>query len=1382
MKKIYLLSLSFTLINLIYGQKSTELDFKTPMAPESYQFKKRLVNNVSLYTGQPSISIPIYTINLDGMEVPIFISYNTGGIKTDEESTFVGLGWSLNIGGEINRTNHGALDENYLMTTPYNQQGRGIGFLKIPPNVTSSGGSVGFGQMFCASGIFSQTQDYINFYKSAYYASDPLGAYESFDARPDEFFYSMQGHSGKIMYSQKNSRFVAIPFDDIKTEYNLSNTQYGSYTKKNIDFIFTLPNGYKVNFGREGIKSMYKLMTGGRMFDQTWQIGSITSPKGNNISYTYQPIEYSLCTNFFPTSTFVHHNGTSSSEYLKCNEVTNKDNLPYRILFPGGEIHFNYDDRLDMMVGSKKLKEIFIYNSTGTVIKKMEFSHSYFDANYDASTGNPNASNANVINKRLKLNSIKTIYGANDNFNSNDNYAFDYYLFDKIPSKSTIARDHWGYFNGGVFGNSSSLSNFNPKTKSIHNWYSQIFSLKSIQYPEGGKKEFIYENHQAIPHQRVERYFDEISDERYSLKSGNLNVSGYDLNNLYPAPSNVQLPNYPSGHKVVFGEDFEITDIDKSASINEKSLSISSDLTLKHPNYQNVNREYNYVVFELQKKVGGLYSHFLTLGEISKSSNSSGVIEGKLNVNDGVNGSLSSGIYRVVMIIYQPLLNQYPANNINHNSSVSLKFRRKLKDEARIGGLRIKQINNYLQDNASPQYVSKYSYINDNEISSGKILSVPDYNEIIHVRTPGFTGPANDITNNHALSLKTSSEPLLPLYKTSGSNVGYTKITKKDINILTNEEIKESSYFTFQDPYFSDIPSSSLSRNQEPKDWHRGKLLKNIYFKNNQILKEETFEYNGESIEQDMDEVEEINTDLVDVSEFTCNFEPMQSRHIDLSNNWPNFVWTPTTLIPFNLYNPTGHLSSTYIPYFKIYSGFDKIKTKITTDYINGIPTLSRSENFSYNNSIYKQLEKQNIIYPDNETSETTFKYASDLNDTNMLNAHIIDVPLETETKNNGKTIAKSKIIYNKNTNTSLLVLPTSVLSYSLDNASVPNQELLYDLYDSKGNIIQYSTLSHGIDSFKTAIVWGYNREHPIAKVEGASFSQIELHIADILAASEKDFNPSAYNLTPVETEENLLNKLNQFRKKQELANFKIFTYTYDPLIGIRSITPPSGISEFFQYNTSNRLQLVKDSSGNILKEYNYNYKGFIPNSNANSITYLNQSFSSSFQKNNCPPNHVGGYYVYQINEGTYSSNISQADANQKASDELATNGQNLANTNASCIPAADVNCPFTPTDNYYVSHYYSNFVYKPATNSINVQYTFALPYQSSSLDWSQGVYIGSVASACAPSVNRTIVINNGSIVWNMIINTSGQLTLKLISGTVVYSSTPSTFNFQYQK
>ncbi|QMU66143.1 MAG: hypothetical protein GKR88_21045 [Flavobacteriaceae bacterium] len=53
----------------------------------------------------------------------------------------------------------------------------------------------------------------------------------------------------------------------------------------------------------------------------------------------------------------------------------------------------------------------------------------------------------------------------------------------------------------------------------------------------------------------------------------------------------------------------------------------------------------------------------------------------------------------------------------------------------------------------------------------------------------------------------------------------------------------------------------------------------------------------------------------------------------------------------------------------------------------------------------------------------------------------------------------------------------------------------------------------------------------------------------------------------------------------------QITTFTYDPLIGVTSITDPRGRTLYYHYDSFNRLQYVKDHDGNVLSEHSYNYK-----------------------------------------------------------------------------------------------------------------------------------------------------------------------------------------------
>jgi hypothetical protein len=59
----------------------------------------------------PNISVPLYTVTEGDIQLPISLSYHAGGIRVDETSGPIGLGWSLNAGGMISRTVYGGPDE-----------------------------------------------------------------------------------------------------------------------------------------------------------------------------------------------------------------------------------------------------------------------------------------------------------------------------------------------------------------------------------------------------------------------------------------------------------------------------------------------------------------------------------------------------------------------------------------------------------------------------------------------------------------------------------------------------------------------------------------------------------------------------------------------------------------------------------------------------------------------------------------------------------------------------------------------------------------------------------------------------------------------------------------------------------------------------------------------------------------------------------------------------------------------------------------------------------------------------------------------------------------------------------------------------------------------
>lgn len=78
-------------------------------------------------------------------------------------------------------------------------------------------------------------------------------------------------------------------------------------------------------------------------------------------------------------------------------------------------------------------------------------------------------------------------------------------------------------------------------------------------------------------------------------------------------------------------------------------------------------------------------------------------------------------------------------------------------------------------------------------------------------------------------------------------------------------------------------------------------------------------------------------------------------------------------------------------------------------------------------------------------------------------------------------------------------------------------------------------------------------------------------------------------------------------------------------------------------------------------------YFDYDSDSTACPITFYNKKVQQAFTKNNCPSNQQGTQVTFVINAGVYSSDISQADADNKATTALAAGGQAYANANGSC-------------------------------------------------------------------------------------------------------------------
>lgn len=139
--------------------------------------------------------------------------------------------------------------------------------------------------------------------------------------------------------------------------------------------------------------------------------------------------------------------------------------------------------------------------------------------------------------------------------------------------------------------------------------------------------------------------------------------------------------------------------------------------------------------------------------------------------------------------------------------------------------------------------------------------------------------------------------------------------------------------------------------------------------------------------------------------------------------------------------------------------------------------------------------------------------------------------------------------------------------------------------YDDKGNVVEAVKDNNIITSF----FWGYNSSLPLVKAENVDY--ITLSTAISLSTSNLPQLLTDIGDMTTATQRNLWKSFNDNLKSNLPQNVVISTYTYIPLVGITSLTDTNGNSTYFEYDTFDRLELVKDNSGNIVNKYDYNYK-----------------------------------------------------------------------------------------------------------------------------------------------------------------------------------------------
>lgn len=204
---------------------------------------------VSLYTGVPSIDIPLCTMPGRALSVALSLQYHGGGVRLDQIAPWTGMNWTLNAGGAITRTCRGIDD--------FSGRGYARNAAPILTNITSD----------CRNA--NNSADATDYYE---YVKDALSG--ELDTQPDLFSFNFQGYSGKIIFDQQGRAYTS-PSQPIRIQSPL--TLGANY------WILTTPDGTAYRFATPEVSLLGNLRGG----TSAWYLSSITSPQGEQVNFYY---------------------------------------------------------------------------------------------------------------------------------------------------------------------------------------------------------------------------------------------------------------------------------------------------------------------------------------------------------------------------------------------------------------------------------------------------------------------------------------------------------------------------------------------------------------------------------------------------------------------------------------------------------------------------------------------------------------------------------------------------------------------------------------------------------------------------------------------------------------------------------------------------------------------------------------------------------------------------------------------------------------------------------------------------------------------------------------------------------------------------------------
>ncbi|SIN83620.1 DUF5977 domain-containing protein [Chitinophaga niabensis] len=1212
MKKLLLVIAALASLVFSYGQDKKGKVI--PPSPQTAEFTKYINYNVSAYNGLPEISIPLYNIELKGVSIPINLSYHASGIKLGQTNGEVGVGWSLNPGYRISRSVYGRPDE-----------------LFSKPTSASVTDSLNYYQ-----GDAFRTDKFVSKFQFEFgddYSPKPYND-EKADGEYDIFNFSLPTESGSFVINDRTNKTVQIiERSNIQFNYDLGLIgNINGITR----FRVKDESGIKYSFGATasggaGVFETSNLQYGGYLAT-AWALRDLETPTGDKVSFSYTLGSTGGYRHDLRTFTF--------TTAVLCNPMAagliHDDDVGINTAYT---TFFNQEISTDKEIvkfyrrtGTNLLDTIKVYDYDNVKIKSIRF---YYSDN----------------SLHTFLDSV-VIRDRNDK--AVEVYRFDYYF--RNIAWDGLTADEWGYYLEGDYRlvyhdqfktdklsyQYNDTSTGHPVDVAVGQYLTQrirrdvvlytpnYFSLKKITYPTGGSTEYTYESNQY-------------------MGIGNQNHQGGGL---------------------------RIKEIHSKDLVNDKTLTKKYTYGVNENGNGIPQLQMNYTMFA--RKILS-FVHDPAMSEIAHANprvtvlygtSPSGDIDaggfiGSYVVYPEVNEYMMGGsdiqeTHHGKIKYYYAILNTYNAAGISRGPRVGGEC---LTDET--ADYTTLYVTNYAYWNRPLLYEKQYfEYKNNafNKIRKEEFSYMPSnqFSLTGFKVKPYATSPEFEPVTG-ALNRYYSFIPSFYEFGTYTITGGKWQMTGKKATLYSGvDSIINTIEYAYNDKGYLASEQASTSKDL--------------------VITEYTYP----SDLSDPASTSDLNKSVLLLKEYNMLGTVLEKRTYRKKVNEPakwlvNSSFTrykKDQLVPAQiLTTENASLTNTFVP--------------VSVNSANVVldPTYKSDKNFDSYDLTGNILE----THKENDLFESyIWSYKGQYPVARISNARqnqVAYTSFEADGKGNWSYSAVGQEDATAPTGEKVLSLTGTITSNTL-----PSGNYIVTYWGKGGSI-----LANGVSGTAIATTNGWTLyKHLLNSTTGVTISGSGL-------IDELRLYPSGAQMN---------------------------TYTYEPLVGMSSEMNVEGRATYYEYDAYNRLKVIRDKDRNIQKvmDYQYvelpsltgtiyyssSYSDYFTRNNcasglvtapviytvptgkytagtqaaadalaqadltANGQAYANAygvcvsafynvSMHQGFTRNNCGTNSVGSYVIYSVPANTYSSQISQADANAQAQADINANGQTYANTHGTC-------------------------------------------------------------------------------------------------------------------